>query len=105
MLFHPSGQDGILLLLIMSLTEDFIFAVMPVSGRDLLAVAIHISDIILRPKEVCNAVTMLLLGFCRGNNAVHAAVETLSREEAQTVPDIDDGVLSLWPDELPFIGL
>ena len=105
MLFHPSSQDGILLLLIMFLTEDFILAVMPVLRRDLLAVTIHISHIILCTKEVCNAVTMLLLGFCRGNDAVHAAVKTLSREEAQTVADIDDGVLRLWLDELPLIGL
>lgn len=90
----------------MFLTKHFIFAIVPLLGGDLLAVTIWISGVILRTKEVGNAVAMLLLSFCcGGDDAMHAAVEPFPREEAQTVPDVDDGVLGLGLDELPFVTI
>ena len=89
----------------MWLTEHLIFAVMPVPDRDLLAVTVHKSRIVLCTEEVCNTVAMPLLGFCHGNDAMHAAGKTLSGEEAQTVPNVDDGGLRLGLDEMAFFIL
>ena len=87
----------------MFLTKHFIFAIMPLLGGDLVIVTIEINSVILCTKKVGNTVAMLLLSFCCGNDAMHTAVEILSGEEAQTVANIDDGVLRLGLDELPFV--
>lgn len=103
--FHPTSEDGIYCLLLMTLPEDLILAVMPFLCCQIPPFTIPILCRIFRSQEVRDGIAMLFLPCVDWDDSMDARVQLMSGKEPERVTDIDDGVIGLRRNELPSVGL